>query len=326
MLRGCGWVVTVVLIAGCGEGDEGVSFDYPKDEALAFQHVQGKGTHNSYHIEPASPVDEWRYTHLPLGQQLEDQGVRQFELDLNVNAFDERFEVYHIVRIDDQTTCFLFTDCLRDLKDWSDDHPAHHPIVVMLELKDGFDEGFADQFFAIFEDELESVWPVSRLITPDFVRGNHATLAEALAERGWPSLGELRGKALFFLLDSGDHRRVYTYGDASLDGRLAFVTAELGAPYAAIDALDNPIGGRDDIEAAVAANMLVRTRIDGEVTETGPQLDPDRLDAAMAVGAHFLSTDVPATSIGDGTPSRCNPVTAPADCRAADIEDPAFMQ
>jgi hypothetical protein len=34
---------------------------------------------------------------------------------------------------------------------------------------------------------------------------------------------------------------------------------------------------------------------------------------------------VSAFDIPGGTPSRCNPVTAPANCRSADIEDPSLL-
>jgi hypothetical protein len=58
-------------------------------------------------------------------------------------------------------------------------------------------------------------------------------------------------------------------------------------------------------------------------------------DAALASGAHFVSTDYeepnPAFSsyvvtIPGGTPARCNPVTAPADCSPTDVEDPERLR
>jgi hypothetical protein len=317
-------VLPLIFVAACGSEDA-PTFEYPLDDALAFQHVQAKGTHNSYHVAAAEPPSvDLAFTHRPLDEQLGAQGVRQFELDLNIDAFEERFEVYHFLRIDEETTCRLLVDCLRDLKGWSDDHPAHHPIAVMLEIKDGFDPAYADRFFELLEAEILSVWPRERLVTPDVVRGGDATLAEAIATRGWPALGELRGKALLFLLDEGEHRRVYTHGDASLDGRLAFATVDLGAPYAAVHKIDDPVAGAADIAAAVAAGMLIRTRID-RVGDTGPEVDPDLFDAALGSGAHFLSTDVPDTALPGGAPSRCNPVTAPAACTAEAVEDPAFI-
>jgi len=326
VMRRGGWGVLVLLLLLCACGsDDDPSFEYPLDDTLTFHHLQAKGTHNSFHIAPEDPATEdWMYTHLPLDEQFGIQGVRQVELDLNIDPFEERFDVYHFIRVDEETTCALLTDCLRDMKRWSDANPAHHPIVAMLELKDGFDAAYQDRFFELLELEILSVWPIERIVTPDRIRGDDATIAEAVATRGWPSLGELRGGVLFLLLDDGDHRRVYTHEDTSLDGRLAFVTVDLGAPYAAVTKVDNPISGAAEIDAAVGAGMLIRTRID-RVGATGPEIDPERFDAALAGAAHFLSTDAPDTALPGGSPSRCNPVTAPAECTAEAIEDPAFV-
>jgi hypothetical protein len=325
-MRWWAWAAfAAICAAGCA-ADDNDDFEYPLDDVLRLNHVQGKGTHNSYHIAP-DPflISEWNYSHLPLDQQLGEQGVRQFELDININIFDERFEVFHIINADAATTCPLLVDCLEDMKRWSDANPAHHPFVVMVENKDGYDPGFAERYFEIFEEELLSVWPEDRLITPDFVRGDYATLAEALATEGWPLLGDVRGRALFFFLDRGEHRSFYTYGDTSLDGRLAFVVADLGTPYAAVINIDNPINGAADIDAAAAAGMLIRTRVDTE-DDNGPLLDPVRLEAALAGSAHFLSTDEPSEVLEpSGSPSWCNPMTAPAECEPAALEDPAFV-
>jgi len=312
-----------LAVVGCG--DDVPHFDYPRDGELRLDQVQAKGTHNSYHIAPDPfQLADWNYTHSPLGEQLGEHGIRQFELDININVFDDRFEVFHILRIDEGTTCFLLVDCFRDLERWSDRNRAHHPIVVMVELKDGFDASYAEHFFDLFEEELLSVWPQDRLITPDFVRGDYATVREALADRGWPTLGEVRGRALFFFLDSGEHRDFYTHGDTSLDGRLAFVTASSEKPYGAITSLDDPIGSAVAIDTEVAAGMLVRTRVD-TLGDEGPEVDPDRLDAALSSGAQFLSTDIEDLELPGGAPSRCNPVTAPEDCTATDIENPEFL-
>jgi len=320
------FVTAVTVLAFCACGDAAIEFDYPRDELLRLNHLQAKGTHNSYHLAP-DPFElaDWNYTHTPLGDQLGVHGIRQFELDININVFDDRFEVYHIVRIDEGTTCFLLTDCLRDMKRWSDRNPAHHPIVAMVEIKDGYDDSYAEHFFDLFESELLSIWPEDRLVTPDLVRGAYATLREALADRGWPTLGELRGRALFFFLDRGEYRDFYTHGETSLDGRLAFVTASMDKPYGAITSLDNPIAEAAEIDAAAEAGMLVRTRVD-TLTDQGPEVDQTRLEAALASGAHFLSTDVEDLALPDGSPSRCNPITAPAECAPADLEDPQFME
>ncbi len=80
------FLVLSALTIGCKSApDECVplDFEYPQDSQLAFQHIQAKGSHNSYHIESTSgTIPEWEYTHQPLGIQLATQGVRQLELDL----------------------------------------------------------------------------------------------------------------------------------------------------------------------------------------------------------------------------------------------------
>ena len=63
--------------------------DYPNSEGLLrINHIQMKGTHNSYHIEPlVSPTREYMYTHEDLDIQASQLGVRQFEID-----FSHKFE------------------------------------------------------------------------------------------------------------------------------------------------------------------------------------------------------------------------------------------
>jgi hypothetical protein len=78
--------------------------------------------------------------------------------------------------------------------------------------------------------------------------------------------------------------------------------------------------------------MLVRTRADWDLVQPLAG-DTSVRDAALAGGAHFISTDFPApvdgidywVDIPGGTPSRCNPITAPPECTAEAVEDPAFV-
>ena len=248
--------------------------------------------------------------------------MRQFELDLYIDAAGEGFDVFHVVNLDDGTTCPRLDECLRQIKDWSDDHRAHHPIAVMLELKDPFDADTAETALDLVDEVIRSVWPEDRLVTPDLVRGDAAELRAAITAGGWPTLGELRGRALFWIHSGPEHRDVYTRGGTSLAGRAAFVRAEFDAPYAAVRVLDDPIADAAAIAEAVAANMLVRTRIDVLDQEDGFAIDPDKLEAALASGAHFLSTDDESFEIPEGAPSRCNPIGAPGVCTSVALEDP----
>ncbi|RLB60146.1 MAG: hypothetical protein DRI90_14395 [Deltaproteobacteria bacterium] len=329
-------------MAGCADDDVSAatlptaclpaSADHEQDDSLRLNHLQTKSTHNSYHVETdGNELDDWRYTHVPLDQQLETQGVRHFELDLRFSEALGGFEIYHLPIIDEQTTCRLLTDCLAAIKGWSDQHCSHHPIVVQLELKDG-QPADVEAYFATLHQDLLAVWPAERIITPASVQGDHDSLAAALQDEGWPTLGGLRGKVLFILDDSGAFQEAYTHGHLDLNDRLIFAHASPDQPFAAVAVLNDPVGGGTAIAEAVAAGMLVRTRADSGSVEPLNE-DFARQQTALASGAHFVSTDYPAPvaytsywlDMPEGTPSRCNPVTSPAECESTAIEDPALV-
>src|SRR5690606_28686767 len=97
-------------------------------------------------------------------------------------------------------------ECLTTLKGWSDAHPWHHPLFVLLEMKEPW-RGDASLLDAL-DAELLSVWPEERLVTPALVRGDAPDLRAAVVA-GWPTLGALRGRALFVLHDGGAWRDAY---------------------------------------------------------------------------------------------------------------------
>jgi hypothetical protein len=324
-------LVLAVPVAGCG-GPQGSTFDYPKDGELRLHQLQAKGTHNSYHIAPEGDlIPALEYTHMPLDVQLASQGVRQVELDVRYDMFQERFDVFH-ENFDEGTTCPTLVDCLSSMKAWSDASPAHHPLFIQLELKDGTTAEQAEDYFSRLEAEVLSVFPRERVIAPDDVRGDAASVREAVTSKGWPTLGEARGKVLFFIDDTSEVQGYYTHGKQDLDGRLMFIDGEPSDPFAGILVSNDPIGEAALIEESVSAGLLVRTRADSDNVEPLAG-DTSRRDAAFASGAHFVSTDYPApvegvdyvVEVPGGTPSRCNPRTAPEGCAPEDIEDPAYV-
>ncbi len=232
------------------------------DDTLRLNHVQTKGTHNSYHLRPTNPLVDWAYSHVPLAEQFDVQGVRAVELDLQWNAACRGFEVYHIGTFDDRSTCRVFTDCLLALRGWSSTHPGHHAIFVQIEPKWSSDATVDEARMLVLEKEILSVFPRPWLITPDDVRGSSASLAKGIAERGWPTLGETRGRVLFFLNDGGGIRDAYSRKRTSLDGRLLFAEASPGEATAGVMILNDPVGGADAIKKALAAGYIVRTRAD----------------------------------------------------------------
>ena len=304
---------------------------YVKDDTLRINHIQALGTHNSYHLRSHIDILPWRYNHLPLDEQLDLQGVRQFELDLYQNEAGT-LEVYHIGTVDDGTTCETLSICLTVMKDWSDAHLGHHPLLVLLEPK-RYRESAEDTLQRI-ESILEETWSRERLVTPDLVQRDAANIRDGLAQSGWPVLGSVRGRLLVILHTSGALRDAYLNAAGGTEARLMFPDAygDLNASFAAYHSMNNPISSQDEIRALVAAGHLVRTRADADGEES-ESLDYTKSEAALRSGAHFISTDFPYAGtedeygfvIPEGTPSRCNPISAPSDCNPSDLEDPASL-
>lgn len=305
--------------------DEGGETGGPLDDLLTLEHVQVKGTHNSYHIEPMLPFDaSHEYTQPPLDEQLELHGIRAFELDLHRNG--DFLLVYHIQFIDPLSTCNQLSDCLATITAWSDANPLHTPIMVWFEIKDSTGGQPIDDLLLVEQTILDAM-PLDKLITPDLVRGDHPTLRAALDSEGWPTLGEARGKIMFMILN-GDHPSVadYTFDSTSLDGRLMFVdTDDFTLPYAAVSKINDPAS--PTLADAHAAHIITASN-----TCSAGSDDADciaELPAALAGGSHGLMDDFPAPVEGmryfldfaDGNPARCNEVTAPPECSAEAIED-----
>jgi len=303
-----------------------ISVTYPLDDTLQLNHIQAEGTHNSYH-QMTLPIPAWWYTLDPLDVQAGSQGVRQFELDLHYSP-TAGFEVYHVPVVDEGTSCRALTECLSVLKQWSDDNPGHHPLMVLLEPKESSVPVSDGQFFDELEGEILSIWPRERIITPDRVQGSYPSLEAAVTSEGWPTLGEVRDTILFVLHDSGELRDYYTYNGTGLEDRLMFAESSPGTPYAATLIMNDPMGSAVAIQDAVAAGYMVRTRADS-CCKNAATNDSSQFQAALKSGAHWISTDFPSEDawpeyyieIPGGSPSGCNPISAPDICTSGDIEN-----
>lgn len=341
------------------------------NRCVAINHVQVLGSHNSYHVQPREPffstiVDldaaalAWEYTHLPLGWQFQEQGIRQIELDVYADPagglytarkgpillgldpipappelFLPGMKVLHVQDLDFEATCFTFVDCLTAVKTWSDTHPHHMPIMIQVEVKDDVFPGltrpirFDTTQFDALDAEIRSVFPPKRVITPDKVRGRTATLDQAIHARGWPTLGSARGKVLFTLDNGGSYRQSYLAGHPALQGRILFTDAPPGSADGAFVKENDPLADPARIPALVTQGYLVRTRADADTMQARSG-DVTQRDAAIASGAQFVSTDYPVPNpafgtgyfvgIPGGAPARCNPVSTPAACRATALE------
>ena len=230
-------------------------------------------------------------------------------------------------------------DCLNTIKTWSDAHSQHIPIGIQLELKNA-DIALPNlpyrPWVAADLDTLDatirSVFGANDLLTPDDLRGTHATLPEAIATSGWPTLDASRGKAIFVMDNSGTFRTWYRTGHDALQDRVIFTNADPGAADAAFIKRNNPTGDFNDIQSLIAQGYITRTRSDADTVEARANNTVPR-DAAFASGSTWVSSDfvVPGRSLAifgtpylvavpGGTPARCNPINAPSWCTSNLIE------
>jgi hypothetical protein len=337
------------------------------DENLHVNDLLSVGTHNSYKAAiPDAELAQLRarssrgatvldYSHRPLAEALED-GARQLELDvyydpqggryadpLGPRALGQRldataaaefakpgFKVMHIPDFDFRSTCILFVSCLQTIKAWSDAHPGHVPIVILINAKDDSPLGkggaaiarFDTAAFDALDAEVASVFKDDDLITPDQVQGKHATLREAVLADGWPKLRDARGRVFFALDEAPKKVAMYRGERRSLEGRRMFVNTEETSPAAAYITLNEPMQDAKRIRAAVEAGFIVRTRADADTLEARDG-KTERREAALASGAQYVSTDYmrpdprfPSYSarLPDGATTVCNPVRADKKC------------
>ncbi|HTO00888.1 MAG TPA: Ca2+-dependent phosphoinositide-specific phospholipase C [Microthrixaceae bacterium] len=317
----------------------------------------------------ATAVD---YRHESLTTQLDKLGVRHVELDVWLDSKGGRWakrpllegtgspteasepewskpglKVLHVAQLDPDSSCIAFVDCLDELNTWSVANPGHMPIMIFVEIKDVdfFDtagepqlEEWGPEEYDALDAEIRSVLSEDRIITPDEVQGDHATMEEALSKDGWPSLADSRGRFLFVscnCLAQDRHRIDYVRSDGGLKGRVLFPTSEPGSETTGVILGDNPLTASAEIAGLVEKGYLVRTRSDANTVEARAG-DHTRAEAAFASGAQFVSTDYPKpdplisstfqVNVPGGTIGRCNPVSVLGTCTANDIENPDALR
>lgn len=354
----------------------------PQGGAVRLNQLQVIGTHNSYHREISEPEQAayeaaiktpgdydafLAYSHAGLPQQFARQDVRGLELDvlgdpqgglyatplirtiLGLGPLPDPAwrapgaKVLHVVDADYETTCVQLVTCLRQVRDWSQSHPGHVPIPIMLELKrsdsrvvaaggvvaPAWDAAALDALDA----EIRSVFAEDEMITPDDVRRRGKTLEASVLRHGWPKLRDSRGQVMFLLdNDPGAIRDAYVAERPSLEGRVLFTNSRPGLRDAAFIKRNEPrTVNTAQIADLVRRGYYVRTRSDVPL-QTVRADDTSMLEAALASGAQLVSTDFPqigmsarydsdfVAALPEGGPARCNPVNAPRNCRDERLE------
>jgi hypothetical protein len=148
------------------------------------------------------------YHHISLKEQL-DLGIRGLEIDVLHDPVGGRYQqpavltmmkqkgavtlpydslhelqraglkVLHEADIDFRSHCLTFIGCLSELKEWSAQNPDHLPIIITINPKTsgrsepGFTKvlPFTTNVLDSLDQEILSVFPSSKLITPDQVKG-----------------------------------------------------------------------------------------------------------------------------------------------------------
>ncbi|MBX7483151.1 phosphatidylinositol-specific phospholipase C1-like protein [Qipengyuania sp. 6D47A] len=209
--------------------------------------------------------------------------------------------------------------CLSEIREWSRSNPAHVPIIIKLETKEGRKpavmdayeptEGapFGDAAFARLHEEIYSVFGRDDLLLPSDLQGDYPSLNAAVRARGWPSLAASRGKVIFLLLDAEEKQREYLqFVEESEADMVLFPSLGPEEPHTAWLQRADP--DAPDIAALVKQGFLIYTRADKHTTQAREN-DGRQRNRAIASGAQLIATDFPtpdrrysdySVAIGDG--------------------------
>ena len=303
--------------------------------ATPLNQFQVIGSHNSYKkvlnlgvkkelrkLNPklAAQID---YGHINIVEQL-NSGIRHLEIDvlkdpnggLYLRPWAERFssealfseheieqlsipgfKVMHIPGVDVQSHCVLFSDCLNNLKKWSQANPLHYPIVVMINVKETgtsidpqpptlkFKASDYHSLDAVIKQTLSD-----SLFTPDNLRKSTLSLNETVTQFGWPNVDLLKQKFIFLFDGKKSQTSLYKKNRPSLRGASMFAHYEADQPEAAFMIVNNPIKHFEKIQKLIASGYMVRTRADANLSATNSQRTM-QFNAAKNSGAQVISTD-----------------------------------
>ncbi|WP_432253895.1 phosphatidylinositol-specific phospholipase C domain-containing protein [Streptomyces sp. HNM1019] len=174
----------------------------PTADDPSYSATTSVGVHNAY--------EQAKY---PYFADALDSGASLLELDVWTNAFGSGWRVSHSNPLGNDNNCEnaagqdelrtkprdqSLAGCLADMRAWHQAHPGHRPILVKVEMKDGFNgkkgRGPADL------DALLGATLGDAVLRPADVVGGHATLDEAVQAGGWPSRSALAGKFVVELI------------------------------------------------------------------------------------------------------------------------------
>ncbi|MFI6698801.1 phosphatidylinositol-specific phospholipase C domain-containing protein [Streptomyces sp. NPDC050509] len=169
---------------------------------LSYPSGTGVGVHNAY--EKAT---------FPYFADALDSGAGMLELDVWTNVYGASWRVSHSNPIGNDNNCVNaavpaelrtktrnrdLPGCLADIKVWHDANPGHRPVVLKLEMKDGF-QGQGGRGPAAL-DALLTAKLGDALYRPADLAGGHADLDQAAQAGAWPTRAQLAGKFIVELI------------------------------------------------------------------------------------------------------------------------------
>lgn len=287
---------------------EGLNYNHPDFTEQLNANLRG------LEIDVYYDPEGGRFSHPATYEILKAKGVTDLA-PFNTKGLDQPgFKVLHMADIDFRTHYPTLKDALTALKTWSDQHPDHTPVFMMIEAKDsGFPIlenstkvlSFDKKAYDDLDGEIVKYLGRDRIITPKEVQGKYHTLKEAVTNNNWPKLNDSKGKFIFMLLPGSagtlsSKNNPYLI-DGSLKERVMFLNSEPDDSFAGFILRDNAIVRQKEIQDLVKQGFMVRTRSDIETYEAKTN-DLTRSKAAFSSGAQVISTDFFRSGNTYGTP------------------------
>ncbi|WP_251059261.1 MULTISPECIES: phosphatidylinositol-specific phospholipase C domain-containing protein [unclassified Streptomyces] len=169
---------------------------------LSYAGSTGVGVHNAY--------DKAKY---PYFADALDSGAAMLELDVWTNFFGSSWRVSHDNPFGNDSNCENATSpaqlrtksrnqnlagCLSDIRSWHDAHPGHRPVVLKLELKDGFAANLGRgpaELDALLTSKLGDA-----VYRPGQLAAGYPDLDSAAKAGAWPGRSAMAGKFLVELI------------------------------------------------------------------------------------------------------------------------------
>lgn len=194
--------LTVAATATATGGPAAAPAAQAEPGALPYSQTTSVGVHNAYEKDT-----------FPYFADALDSGAGMLELDVWTNFFGGDWRVSHSNPLGNDSNCEGagsaeelrtgdrdqgLAGCLADIRAWHDANPDHRPVLLKIEMKDGFAANLGRgpaELDALLDEALGDA-----VYGPGELAAGHATLDDAVRAEGWPARDELAGRFLVHLI------------------------------------------------------------------------------------------------------------------------------